>query len=434
MISTHSTGAEFHLEPTLTVSEEYNDNILLREEDPVDEYITRIIMGLQMDYASNRLTLDVLYAPEYRYFANYDDYPEEGVRDEVVHSLDASGRFNVIENLFFMEASDVYERISLDITRDFTRESLFVNQTDRNTFTLNPYFRISGTAPLTMEYGYRYVDVWYESDEGIDRYDNIAYVDLLFEALPTVTLETGYQYMYEVVDNEDVPNADDRDFEKQDIYIGGRYEYHEGSSLSLRVGYSDIYFRSGAHYDYIFWDAALLQRVSSLFVLFETGRDFSDNPTGYPLRKDRYGISLRNAISPELPENPEEFLPAKDEESREISFAPSRAAFNIALYQNEYTDTFTEELDTLTYGGTGWLSYLFSQNIIGNVAFTAEREEDKVFDTYTRLYLAGVGVTYLPFRDIRFELKYSYSHSYSPDIVDDRYENNRVIASIKKTF
>lgn len=435
-----SRGAEFHIEPSIKLTGEYNDNILLEDDDEKEEYIARTMLGLGIEYTSLRFDLDILYAPEYRYFVNYDDYGGEGDNDEIVHFLNAQGRYIFINNLLYIEASDVYERVSLDTTRDYTKLSSFLNQSDRNTFTLNPYIRIRPASLLTMNTGYKYIDVWYDSDEGIGGIDNIAYVDLNYELSRNTVLTAGYRFTME----EREGDADVNDFNMHDVSVGGRYEYREGSTLSLEVGYSDLDYEEGNRYNYPFWNVGITHQIAALVTSFNTFRYLNADPTGDPRIVDRYGLAFRSSTYQAFPENPNSISGPK---SGGAGGTPGddlgRTTFNLSFYLNGFTDTTPDDIDsitygtdydTVTYGTSASLYHLFSRKTIGNIEFTGEIEEDRDPDTYSSLYLAGARLIYLPTRDINLALSYAYTDSYSPDIEDDNFRNNKVIFRISKTF
>ena len=439
MVTTYSRGSELHIETSITLSEAYNDNIFLQEEDEIEEYITRVIIGLGLDYKSLRTELNIRYAPEYRYYANQTVLTKDGDKDEIVHWLNAQGKYILISDLLFVEASDVYDRASLTTTRDYTRLSPILIQSDRNTFTFNPYFSIRPTSLLTMNTGYSYIDVWYDRDEGNDRIDNIAYVDLNYETSQNTILTTGYRFTREEYKSDSNAN----DFEKHDVFIDGSYEYGEGSLLSLGVGYSVLDYGEGNRYNYPFWNAGIVHQFSSLVTSIETYRELNANPTGDPQIVDRYRLTLRS-LTHRIPEGLNTiFTPYPAYSELSPADDQGRTTFNLSFYLNGFTDTTPEDLntitydtdyDTITYGTYASLHHFFSQGTIGHINFTAEIVEDRDPDTYSILYLAGARLIYLLTRDINLALIYAYTDSYSPDIALDNYENNRVMFEISKSF
>jgi len=55
--------AEFYLQPSLTLREEYNDNIYLEEDDQEDDFITSITPGNQLGLENRRRRPDPRLRP-----------------------------------------------------------------------------------------------------------------------------------------------------------------------------------------------------------------------------------------------------------------------------------------------------------------------------------------------------------------------------------
>jgi opacity protein-like surface antigen len=392
--STMGEGGTFRIKPSFTVSEEYNDNFFLDEENKKDEYITRVLPSIMLEYKAPLWEWDVEYLLDYRYYAR------QNRGDEITHDLDAKGHISLIRDLFFVDISDDYRRASLDITRDFTKESLFLNQSDRNIFNVNPYFvwRLSPRVNLTT--GYIYANYWYEEDIGVDKQDNIAYADMEFELTPKWKVNAGYKYTLE--------ETDARDFNKDDAYLGSRYEYAEESYLHFRAGNTWLDFEEGGGLDKIFWSAGIVHKFKTSTGSFETARDYDENPRGNPLEVDRYVVSFRTVLK--------------------------RASFGASASLREFTDTVTGKLETRSYGAGGDIRYELTPKATCLLDFAFDKFERKLADAHTRRYLVGLGIEYKFLEDFWMTFTYRYTDSESPNIAGDNFENNRYILAIKKTF
>ncbi len=154
-IATVAQGAEFEMHPSLAVSEEFTDNVFETRTNRTSDYITQTLPGLAMSYKAPALTANLDYVFDYRHYAR------NTVPDDIAHTLSADGHLTAVKNLLFLDVSDEYQRVSLDVTRDVTKESLFVDQTDRNVVTASPYLMFNPMERIMVKTGYRFIDVRY---------------------------------------------------------------------------------------------------------------------------------------------------------------------------------------------------------------------------------------------------------------------------------
>lgn len=151
-----ANAADFRFTPNITVSEEFTDNVFEAAEGKRYDFITRLLPGLSLDYKAPVLDLSVAYNYDYRYYAR------NSRSDDTTHNLDARGLARIVDEFLFLEASDTYKRVSLDVSRDTSNESLFRNQSDQNIVTASPYFVIRTIPHYTIKGGYRYTNTWYK--------------------------------------------------------------------------------------------------------------------------------------------------------------------------------------------------------------------------------------------------------------------------------
>jgi uncharacterized protein (PEP-CTERM system associated) len=130
-------AAEYRVEPSLMVSEEYNDNIFLTPQNRQDDYISTFHPAVHFTYAASLWDWDLYYAYDYRYFSR--TYPHHDDMTDATRAA-LSNLTRIVEDFFFLALRDDYSKVSLDVARDFTAQSPFVNQTDQNIATVNPYF------------------------------------------------------------------------------------------------------------------------------------------------------------------------------------------------------------------------------------------------------------------------------------------------------
>lgn len=387
-------GGEFSFQPSISVSEEYNDNIALSNENKKEDYITRFLPSISFKYEAPLWKLDASYLYDYRYYA-------KGNREnETAHNINANGNVEIFKNLLFLNVSDEYKKVSLDVTRDYTKESLFANQSDRNIFTLNPYFIFRASSLTTIKTGYIYADTWYKDPAAVDKTDHTAYVEASHELSQKMTLNGGFRHIKQ--------DSKKNDFDKDEVYIGSKYEYAEGSFLFLNIGNSWIDLKNSDGYSKIFWDAGITHRFTYVTASLLSSVKYEENPEGAPKKRDVYIASFTT----ELP----------------------RTLFNISFTFSEYRNLETKELDTRSYGANGNIKYEITPKLTGNLSGLIEKLERKLLNTNTRRYITGLSLDYEAFKNLAFSLAYSYSDSYSPKTTTENYKNNRLIATISKKF
>lgn len=392
-ITSITESAEFRIQPSITISEEYDDNVFLEKEDTVDEYITRVQPSIVLEFKDLRWELDIDYGLDYRYFAN-------GGEDDTSHDLEVNGKFEILKELFFLNISDTYSRVSLDITRDFARESLFVNQSDRNIFSVNPYFILRPASLTTVTSGYIFTDTWFKEDTAIDRRNHVAYVDTDFELSRKHTLTAAYRYTQS--------DSDVTDYNKNDASLGSSYEYAEESFLTVTIGNSWLDFKEAGSNNHIFWNAGISNKFHAFTVQLQSSRDYIEDPEGDLTRVDSYTVTLNK--------------PAE------------RISYGISASFKEFRDAVNEVLEDRSYGVSGYFTYEITPKMTGTVDFTAEKIEEELEDTYTRRYRPTVGINYALLEDFTLAFIYQYIDSDSPKIEENNYKNNRFTLAMSKSF
>ncbi len=396
-------GAEFKIESTVLISEEYTDNAFLKKDPTDEDYITRALPSITMEYKSPIWEWDISYALDYRHYGNYNYYAswvEEAREVEATHDLNAKGHITMIKEFLFINISDEYRRVSLDATRDYSEESRFLNQSDRNIFTVNPYFVIKPDALITLTTGYIYSDTEYKDVSAIDKVDNIAYVESEFELSPKMVFNLGYKYTQ--------GEGETSDYDKNDAYYGVSYEYIEGSHFLLTTGNSWLDFDRGGSYSHIFWNVSITHKFSTVTGSLESAVDYDENPQGNPIRENRYSMSLGKPSG--------------------------RTTLNLSISLREYRDSETEDLQTKSYGITGNLKYELTSRTAVSIGSTAEEFKRESGKTYTNKYLLDLRFDHILSDSLNLALEYKYTDSYSPKTLQDNYMNNRFIVEIKKSL
>ena len=400
-VATIVEGAEFELHPSLAVSEEYTDNLFETPTNRISDYITRVMPGLAARYSAPALTGDLSYVFDYRHYAR------KNREDEVTHSLSAKGHLTGVENFMYLDVSDEFKRVSLDATRDVTKESLFVNQSDRNVVTASPYFTLRPTERVAVKSGYRFIDTRYFGSSGIDKTDHIAFLNMTYELSRRWSLTADYTFSREL--------AAIYNFSQHRALGGLRYEYGENSFVFAQAGNAWITYDSGQSLNSFNWNAGITQAFDTVAATLTTGVKYDEDPLSSMVKESFVSGSLEKRLK--------------------------RGSLNLTSTYSEYLPTVylpttTAVQQTTKYGATVRGQYELSENLNGNLAFTAEKYEKPQFSSYTRRYQVDSAFTYLLSKLLTASLTYIYTDCYSPSTLNeaDNWHGNRAIFEIKKTF
>ncbi len=394
IIIAETDAAEYRIEPSIIVNEEYNDNVFLTPLNREYDYITRVRPAAHFSYKASLWDWDIAYAYDYRYFArihpNHDD----------THTVGLTNLTRIVEDFFFLALRDEYKRVSLDVTRNFADQSLFVNQTDQNIGSVNPYFVLHSGARTTVNVGYIYQNIWYKDPNAIKKVDHIGYAETVHELTSKLSMTIGFRYIQDT-------NAI-QDYDKSDVSAGMNYEYIEGSSLYGTLGNSWVAIENAGRLTQPFWTAGFNHKFPKFSFSFETGLTYIEDPQRILRREDRYMATIKREIE--------------------------RTAYSVSASLREYRNAQTKHLENTSYSAGGNITHKISTTSKVSFDLTYQRLEDNVNNTYTELYLSGGRYEYLLLENLSLALEYRYTNSYSPDIFNNDYDNNRIIAEVKKVF
>lgn len=387
-------GAESEVHPSLAVSEEYTDNVFETRTNRISDFITRALPGLVASYKAPALSGDINYVLDYRH------YTRNTHEDEIAHALSAKANLTAVENLLFLDVSDEFQRVSLDATRDVSRESLFVNQSDRNIVTASPYIKFHPTERILVKSGYTFMDTRYFGTSGVNKVNHIGILETAYELSKSLSLTADYTFTRETSDLDN--------FSQHRALGGFRYEYAETSFIFAQAGNTWTRYDAGQRLSNIVWNAGFTHVFDTVTATVTTGVRYDEDP-------------LRNIIE-------ESFVSGTVEKrlnKGSLSFSPG---------YSEYVLTKTDVLQTKKYGATVRGQYEFVTDLNGSISFTAEKYEQPLLGSYTRRFLVDSRLSYLLAEQLSVSLGYVYSDYYSPGILTDNRHVNRVMVELKKTF
>ena len=430
-------GADFTAHPSLAVSEEFTDNVFETDTGRVSDFITRAMPGIALTSKSPALDANLNYFYDYRYYARRTRGTDQ------THDLSANAHLTAVNNLLFFDVSDLYRRVSLDVTRDVTKESLFVNQEDRNVLMASPYVTLHPGQRTMVTTGYRFTDIrYFDSSQGVDKTDHGGFVEGSYQISQEWYATGGYAFLHE--------NNSVDDFDRHLPYIGFRYAYggstsaasttqtsasvtpfvsstaenppvasmHDISDVSGsqsdisflfgQLGYTWIKYGSGNRFNNVYWNVGASHAFAAGTVTVTTGVKYDEDPLNTIMQ--------------------ESFVTGNVEKHLK------KGSIGVSLYYSEFAQAMTDTTETRKYGGTVRGRYDFTSRLNGNLSFNTEKYDQRQLNTYTRRFLVDSSLGYLLADQFTVSLNYIFVDYYSPAIETDNKQVNRAILELRKVF
>lgn len=387
-------AGELKAKPSLLLGMEHNDNVFLERAGRNSDYISKARPSLNLDYTAPSLKLVAGYSYDYRHYlrSSRDDTNTQDA------NITADAVF--IENMLFLKASDVYTRSTLDSTRETTNENFDVNQSDRNTFILNPYLVLRPGPLSDLTLSYKRTGIWYKSEAGIDKREEVFSGELTRELSETTAVNAGYRY----------GQASNRvaGYVKKDAYGGASYGRDKELGLSLKGGYSWLDLESGKSYGRMWWDAVFFRDFTTVKATLVSGSSVVENPLATPQWRMTH--------------------------SAELSKRFETASMKLSFYLHEYRGMEERTLQTRVYGNRGTLTYDLKGDLRAVIDYTIEKSEHRLAHTHTLRSLISPGITYSLSADDTLTFTYNYASYKSPEIDTDNYKNNRFTVDLRLSF
>ncbi|HWI40608.1 MAG TPA: TIGR03016 family PEP-CTERM system-associated outer membrane protein, partial [Verrucomicrobiae bacterium] len=278
-------AGETAFKPFLGIAEEFTDNVENIDKARRHDFITRVTPGFSGRYRSSLWDWNGSFMLDYRYYAR------NSRSEDTTSVVDLKGKVAVVENLLFLEVSDVYKRVSLDVARDFTQESLFRNQADTNVVTVSPYVLVRWKERTELRAGYRFEDIRYFSAnvtvpeetpvEVRNRTDHTVFAGISHALTPRSSLTADYSFRRELISS--------RDNVLHVALLGWEGKYGEKSGIKLQAGYGRLEFdgprEGGAS---LTWNAELKHEAGPMKYLLSSGVNYIPDPLGGAARETRY--------------------------------------------------------------------------------------------------------------------------------------------------
>ncbi len=417
--------AEFRLTPSIGIRQEYNDNITLKADDEEADFITTVNPAVNLAYDTKLLSLSLDYGFLFRFFADNSERNETSLDETQKANLGTT--ISLYEDIFFIRISDVYERVTIDKREQVALGNIFVNLTDSNWLSINPYLEYPLSRTINTRIGYTYTNVWFRAKEGDDTQNHSATLDIAKQWTPQITTTLSYNFL---VSDRKI----NEDFNRHNASLNLLYEVSPKLVFSGGVGQSWFDFDTSGSRTASIWNinanylltktlslgAAYFQSFSEAISknAFSTADDIptstapiKDTKTGLVTDSVTFGVFKSEGVSGNIYYN-------------------GKITANLGVFRN--IDTFEttnreDESTGITLDSRIPVMPKMTGNITGSYAhfkFLAESEE-KV-DRY------GIGLSFdYTLRITVLTLGYTYNQNDSTDNLKD-YKNN--IIWIRATF
>jgi hypothetical protein len=393
--TSQAKGADFSINPSLELSQEYTDNVFESSLNKRADHITRVQPGIALKYNAPLWDWDLGYAFDYRYYARGSR------KDDTTHNVNAKGLVKLIDEKLFLELSDVYKRVSLDVTRDTTNESLFVNQTDQNIGTISPYLVLRPSERLTLKTGYRYVNTWYKDPQADNKQDHIGFINSSYELSAKFFLTGDYTFTREIP----LRNSS---FYRHEAYIGPRYEYAEKSFIYAQGGVIASNYDNGTHLLDPSWNAGITHTFDTVTANMSTDTKYSNDPLGTATLETSYSAALTKNLK--------------------------RGSLTLQGSYTEFSDANAGKLLNKRYSSSFSTAYELIRDLKGTLGLTYENYRNLQLNGTTNKYFVDCGMNYSFGKELTTGLTYKYVDYSSATIATDNKQVNRVILEVKKVF
>jgi hypothetical protein len=393
-----SYAAEFKFTPSLGVGEEYNDNVFDSAFDVRTDYITHIMPGLALKYKTPLWDWDINYLLDYRIYARSsytNDHPQ---------SVDARGLITMVDNLLYLDLSDVYQRVSTNITQNSTQQSLNNNQTQSNIVTASPYITLQPASTVKTKIGGRFANYWYDDPASIDKNEYGGFATVDYEVAPKVFIETGYTYTHG--DTRQDPQINNYNW--HNVFVGPRYEYAEKSFIYGHGGYTFIDYASGQRFNDPFWDVGISHNFDTYVATIETAVSYDQDPEQNLTQVTRYSGKL------------EKTLPR------------GTVSVYLTYLQYKYLNNSTQPETDIYEAGMG-AQYELLPRLTANLAFNAQEVHEIGTGNYTYFFV-NPNLSYALPKDVTVALNYIFYEYSSPNMAENNRHANRVILEVRKVF
>lgn len=415
--------------PTLTISEEYTDNLLSTGTNKQEEFITAYALGFSIAMMDTNLQLYLNYSPTYQDYRNLDD------RDRLAHILSVESEFRPTKHTM-LEARLSYSGNSND----------YEGEGNENRAEASGETRVSRHTVLT--YGHTYSDRFDEqvrTGEFTAHTVNTTEMGVSHQFGEKDTLEAGVTYTSDRYDDD---NADEYDKLAPEATL--TYWLTPENGLAFNVGYQQKDFQDDSDDIRVYSGyAQYIKRVSKTLDWFLKYRhaysetDAFSHHIFHPSVGVDWDISEDSGITAGIgvlfhdwsnnnDDEPDPFLELDAFKRFEFSRRTALTITGESDYSSSDDDASSLGYNT-KYQVGGELEHLFLKTLSGSVfgsyarAEFHETESDRTDDTA----VLGAGLSWMPLKWLRLSLNYSFTDFRTSQTLREEYQDNRVFFSAR---
>ncbi|HUL00224.1 MAG TPA: hypothetical protein VLX29_05135, partial [Nitrospirota bacterium] len=331
------------------------------------------------------------------------------IENDYYSTLHLKNKNEIIQNLFFIEVRDDYSRVSQNSAVNYTQQSSFVNQTDQNIFTFNPYLVFKPSTNITVTPGYTFQDTHYKDGGGINRIDNIGYGNILVNLSSRLTVTTGVNYLK---DQNSVQG-----YKQLDFFAGPNYQYAEKSSAYFMLGDSHFYFDKTNSVDGWYWfgNAGINYSKATLTAALNAGRQFNEDV--------QYVLVIQDYITASITKTME------------------RLVLTISATYSEYEDVLLNQVYERSKEITATARYRFTPRTTGiavadyqEVNYLGAVVNGITYNGIARIVTSNLRLDHQLTPKDTLSLVYKFTDSYSGGIATSNYINNIYTIEYKRFF
>ncbi len=388
--------AEFSLNPSISVKEEYNDNIFLTETGRTDDFITTINPKIVLKYSPYRtINFDLDYGLNFTFYSentNLNDTDlNEAQRLNFQTMIKPSSRF-------YINISDTYERVPVDIRNPTSPENLFLNLTDRNVFTASPNMILPFTDTISTTIGYSYTNIWYRDPSLVNSDTHSAFLTLDKKFSPKINGAVHYEYYtYRPDLNGEGSNVAEAKYDRHEASAKMDYRITPSVTINGSLGVAWFNYQDVDNIREFIWNIGtdnIFKITENTSVGFNYGIHFNDSPTSGLFKSHRVDINVETGKTIKLTVNSyytiDEYLDSdREDEIAGVAIDISRSVskrIDVSLngqWEKQEFSGGNEDGKVHRYGAGSSINYILGRHITTGAAYRYDvRKSDIVSDDY----------------------------------------------------
>jgi hypothetical protein len=387
--------AEISLKPSISVAEEFNDNVLVTRTNKKTDFITRVTPKIELGYSAP------FWNWSFGYYFDYLHFAKNSIDDQFNNYLTVNETTRIIDNLLYLDLSDVYTRSSLNVNQDTSLSNPFTNQTDQNTLMVTPYLKFMPMQRLSVKTGYTYSNVIFTEPNTINWQGHNIFLMTEYELTPKLSWTSSVTYAYTLEENS-------QHYGRLTPTVGIKYNYSSGSRGFADAGYNVMFMSSGQTLTSPYWNLGILHDFGLITTEVSGGVNYNVDPT-------QHFNEQRKIIG-------------------RIEKLMHRG--KVGLFAGYYTSRDIENDNASSWRFSTGInsSFYLGEKLLTHLDLTLEKGNNFTYQLPYAL-MASAGVSYELIHDLNLSLDYKYqTYCNSIGNANGSVDNNRVILALTKKF